>query len=81
VSLRLGKLLGNRRTIWTNGKQWRLSVEDPFEAYDSVVKRIVPHKCHPHPLSFGQYLCPAALSEAKYETVLSPAMLAFKKNQ
>ena len=35
VSLRLGCLLRGCRSLWANGKAWRLSVEDPFEAYDS----------------------------------------------
>ena len=38
VSLRLGRLLGGRRHLWSNGKLWRLSVEDPFEAYNSLVR-------------------------------------------
>ena len=45
VSLRLGCLLRGRRSLWANGKAWRLSVEDPFESHD----------CHrPHDL--GQVL-------------------------
>lgn len=35
VSIRLGKLLGDKHLKWHNGKRWRLSVEDPFETIES----------------------------------------------
>ena len=41
MSLRLGELLPDKRRLWQGrdalASGWRLSVEDPFEAYDSDV--------------------------------------------
>jgi len=35
VSVRLGKLIP-KHNLWKSSKQWRVSIEDPFECYDSI---------------------------------------------
>ena len=50
MSLRLGRLLPNKRSLWRGTKTWRLSVEDPFEAFDSAKPHDLAQVTVPHSL-------------------------------